>query len=46
MRSVFSFKSLDWEIDELQVSNRHAVASQIDYFIKVIGGGGGGGGLL
>ena len=35
--------SLDWEIDELKVSKRHAVAFQIDYFIKVIGGGGGGG---
>ena len=32
--------SLDLEIDELKVSKRHAVASQIDYFIKVIGGGG------
>ena len=32
--------SLDWEIDELKVSKRHAVTSQIDYFIKVIGGGG------
>ena len=33
---------LDREIDEHKVSRRHAVAFQIDYFIKVIGGGGGG----
>ena len=34
--------SLDREIDELKVSKHHAVAFQVNYFIKVIGGGGGG----
>ena len=34
--------SLDREIDELKVSKHHAVAFQINYFIKVIGEGGGG----
>ena len=32
--------SLNWEIYELKVSKHHAIAFQIDYFIKVIGGGG------
>ena len=32
--------SLDGEIDELRVSKHHAVAFQVNYFIKVIGEGG------
>ena len=32
--------SLDREIDEIKVSKHHAVAFQINYFIKVIGEGG------
>ena len=32
--------SLDREIDELKVSKHHAVAFQVNYFIKVIGEGG------
>ena len=34
--------SLDREIDELKVSKHHAVAFEVNYFLKVIGGGGGG----
>ena len=32
--------SLDREIDELKVSKHHAVAFQVNYFIKVIWEGG------